>query len=102
MISINEDDLVYSLMFITIEKHNHHHITIALMKLHYGKNDNINNLNDMPMNITQTKRARRLPPTIGRFVFHITTTMIQLLQMKEHFGGLAHKDLNEHLIYVVN
>jgi len=64
---------------------------------HFGQNGNIDDLNNMHMNVIQTTRAIRIPPTTGRVVFHIIRTMIQLLEMKGNFGGLIHKDPHEHL-----
>ena len=54
---------------------------------HYGQNDNISDLNDTRMNIVQTMGAIRIPSTTERDVFHVTGTMLQLLQLRGMFCG---------------
>uniref|UniRef100_M1DYK4 Uncharacterized protein n=1 Tax=Solanum tuberosum TaxID=4113 RepID=M1DYK4_SOLTU len=64
---------------------------------HYGQNDNMGDLNDMSINVIYTTGAIQIPHTTGRFVFHITGTMIQLLQMKGFLWCLAHEGTHEQL-----
>ena len=51
----------------------------------------MSDLNDKHINIIQTMRVNQIPFTTGRSIFLIITIMIQLLQMKENFLGLAHE-----------
>uniref|UniRef100_M1DRT4 Uncharacterized protein n=1 Tax=Solanum tuberosum TaxID=4113 RepID=M1DRT4_SOLTU len=62
-----------------------------------GLNDNMGDFNDIPINVIQITGAIKISFTNGRFVFHITETMIQFLQMKGILVGLDHEDLHEHL-----
>jgi len=52
----------------------------------YGQNENMGGLNDMHMNVIQTTRDFLLPPIVGRANFHVTQTMLQLLQLLQLRG----------------
>lgn len=57
-----------------------------------GHQDDIDNINDVQQpNINDSYSAE------GNVVFHITSTMLQLFQLKRLFSGLAHEDPHEHL-----
>lgn len=63
---------------------------------HYGPNENMDEINDMHMNVIATIWAIQLLPTIGRVMFHVTETMLHLLQMRMS-KGLDNEDPHEHL-----
>lgn len=55
---------------------------------------NLNNVNDAQLG---SVGAILLPPVVGYVAFHVTSTMLQLLEMKCVFGGLDHENPHEHI-----
>ena len=52
-----------------------------------GNNNDIRNLQDINVDQLGCAEAILLPLTVGNAVFHVTSTMLQLLQMEGLFGG---------------
>jgi len=64
---------------------------------HYGKNDNMGDVNYMHMIVIAINGAIWLPHILGRAVFQVIKTILQLLQVRGMFGVLAHEYPHEHL-----
>jgi len=62
-----------------------------------GNNDDIGDLHDVNVDLVGNSGAIRLPLTVGNAMFHVTSTMLQLLQMKGLFGGLDLEDPHDHI-----
>ena len=60
-------------------------------------NDDIVDFNDVNADQIGSVGAIDLPLTVGNTVFHVTGSILQLLQMKGFFGRLAHRDPHDHI-----
>lgn len=68
----------------------------------YGKSNDIGDIDDINLNVILSCGAIWLPTSLGNTTFTVTETMLQLLHMREMFGGLAHESLHDHLQKFVN
>ncbi|KAK4718120.1 hypothetical protein R3W88_016458 [Solanum pinnatisectum] len=62
-----------------------------------GHNDDIGNLHNVNEYQLGSAGAIQLPPVMVNAVFHVTSTMLQLLQIKGLFGGLVTEDPHDHI-----
>jgi len=61
-------------------------------------NDDIKNLNDVNANQMGTFGAICFPAIVGNVNFHVTRTMLQVLQMKCFLERLSHKDPHDPIL----
>lgn len=62
-----------------------------------GHKDDIGNLNNVNEAQLDSVGTIRLPPVMGYAAFHVTSTILQLLQIKGVLGVVDHEDPHEHM-----